>query len=189
MITLAEPCTGTPLPPHSPAGSNTTAKGNIRGLSPTTFLPLPPVSVSLPTTQVYHAGCLPLLSARSPGSPVLHPFTTQPASSIPPHPSSPRMLLLDTAPLDSHRYMPPSGITSSTPLIIDPSSLAFITFVMTRFTLGSIDALTAVHQVADTAYRYCNDIQGKEEALIWGAGLLARCDRTLSTRRLSLSPR
>ena len=43
---------------------------------------------------------------------------------------------------------------------------------MDRCSGGSIDAQTAVERVASTAYRYCSDLQGKEEAIEWADGFV-----------------
>ena len=56
--------------------------------------------------------------------------------------------------------------------IVDPSTLAFISLVMGRFSGGNLDAQTAVDRVAQTAYRYCSDLQGKEEAINWADGFV-----------------
>lgn len=54
--------------------------------------------------------------------------------------------------------------------IIDPSTFSFISLVMARFSGGSFDAQNAVERVATMAYRYCSDLQGKDDAIRWAEG-------------------
>ena len=45
-----------------------------------------------------------------------------------------------------------------------------MSLVMARFSGESFDAQNAVERVATTAYRYCSDLQGKEDAIRWADG-------------------
>ena len=70
------------------------------------------------------------------------------------------------------RLAPGSGEPTYLSPVIDESFLSFISLVMTRFSGGNLEALTAVRQVAEAAYRYCNDLQGKHEAINWAEGFV-----------------